>query len=218
MPDSLPSPISRREQYLNLIATGSGEIPESPISRIEMYLDYIARHGGGGQGTYNYEDLLGLPKIKGNVLKGNKVPSQLGFETVCSIASPNAESVSDFLDDIATILNNETEFNQLFVIINKKDILGEGSAVVLPAGTIIYATALMGSEAGEFTFSGVAFNTTSMALSKVTFAYVIETGASDLSISSYAELPTLPSEDGTYTLKCTVSSGTTTLSWVSDTP
>lgn len=31
------------------------------------------------------------------------------------------------------------------------------------------------------------------------------------------ELPTLPSTDGTYTLKCTVSGGTPTLSWVADT-
>jgi len=30
------------------------------------------------------------------------------------------------------------------------------------------------------------------------------------------ELPTLPSTDGTYTLKCTVASGTATLSWVAD--
>ena len=31
------------------------------------------------------------------------------------------------------------------------------------------------------------------------------------------ELPSIPAEDGTYSLKCTVADGTATLSWVADT-
>lgn len=45
----IPSyPENRREEYLNNIATGSGEIPPYPENREEQYLDAIARNGGGG--------------------------------------------------------------------------------------------------------------------------------------------------------------------------
>ena len=40
-------PLSRNEQYLNRIATGTGEIPEIPLSRIEQYLDVIAENTAG---------------------------------------------------------------------------------------------------------------------------------------------------------------------------
>ena len=41
-------PLTRAEQYLNKIATGSGETPAEPLTRLEQYLDYIAENGGGG--------------------------------------------------------------------------------------------------------------------------------------------------------------------------
>ena len=45
----IPSyPENRREEYLNNIATGSGEIPPHPENREEQYLDAIAKNGGGG--------------------------------------------------------------------------------------------------------------------------------------------------------------------------
>lgn len=45
----IPSyPENRREEYLNNIATGSGEIPPYPENREEQYLDAIAKGGGGG--------------------------------------------------------------------------------------------------------------------------------------------------------------------------
>ena len=45
----IPSyPENRREEYLNNIATGSGEIPPYPENREEQYLDAIAKNGGGG--------------------------------------------------------------------------------------------------------------------------------------------------------------------------
>lgn len=48
----IPSyPENRREEYLNNIATGSGEIPPYPENREEQYLDAIARNGGGGGST-----------------------------------------------------------------------------------------------------------------------------------------------------------------------
>ena len=43
------TPYTRKEAYLNAIATGdSGGIPETPYTREEMYLDAIAKGGGGG--------------------------------------------------------------------------------------------------------------------------------------------------------------------------
>lgn len=41
-------PLTRAEMYLNKIATGSGDTPEQPLTRMEQYLDYIAENGGGG--------------------------------------------------------------------------------------------------------------------------------------------------------------------------
>ena len=46
----LPTPATRKEQYLNNIATGSGSIPAAPSTRIERYLDAIVQNGGGGGG------------------------------------------------------------------------------------------------------------------------------------------------------------------------
>ena len=46
LPDA---PNTRKEQYLNAIATGSGK-PDQPYTREEMYLDYIADNGSGGGG------------------------------------------------------------------------------------------------------------------------------------------------------------------------
>lgn len=39
-------PVTRTEQYLNYIATGSGVIPSVPLTRIEQYLNRIATKGG----------------------------------------------------------------------------------------------------------------------------------------------------------------------------
>ena len=44
-------PLTRAEQYLNKIATGSGNTPDEPLTRIKMYLAEIAKNeGGGGSG------------------------------------------------------------------------------------------------------------------------------------------------------------------------
>lgn len=48
--------------------------------------------------------------------------------------------------------------------------------------------------------------------------YIVrQTNGQNVYVALTKELPTLPSTDGTYTLKCTVSGGTPTLSWVADT-
>ena len=47
---SLPTPNTRKEQYLNAIATGNASGLPTPITREEEYLDAIAKSGGGGSG------------------------------------------------------------------------------------------------------------------------------------------------------------------------
>lgn len=44
---SLPTPNTRKEQYLNAIATGNASGLPTPITREEEYLDAIAKRGGG---------------------------------------------------------------------------------------------------------------------------------------------------------------------------
>ena len=57
----IPSyPENRREEYLNNIATGSGEIPPYPENREEQYLDAIAKNGGGGGGSGGGVLVVGL--------------------------------------------------------------------------------------------------------------------------------------------------------------
>lgn len=53
---SLPDPITRREQYLNIAAGGTGSLPSSPITREEQYLAAIAEGGGGGLPPVTSED------------------------------------------------------------------------------------------------------------------------------------------------------------------
>lgn len=45
---SLPTPNTRKEQYLNAIATGNAGGLPTPITREEEYLDAIAKSGGDG--------------------------------------------------------------------------------------------------------------------------------------------------------------------------
>lgn len=216
---NLPIPYSRRELYLNAIAEGStNNIPENPISRIEMYLDYIARHGQGGSSTGDYEDLLNLPKINGVTLKGNKVPAQLGFSTVCSMSAATETTVAGYLEFLDATLLGETDFTQLFKISNRNNIVGADDEVILPAGSVLLAEAFFNSSDDSFTFSGVVFNKTSGSLLKASFNYSgVDGNISDLVVSDMLDiLPPAPSEDGTYTLKCTVSSGSATYSWVAD--
>lgn len=60
--------INRLEQYLNYLATGSGDIPSEPQNRLEQYLEYLCENGGGGGGL---PDPTLLPA--GSVLVGDGV-------------------------------------------------------------------------------------------------------------------------------------------------
>ena len=84
----LPSePINRHEQYLAKIAGQAVDIPAEPITREEAYLDYIAKHGGGGGGTGDYDNLENRPKVNNITLTGNKSASDLGLASASSLAN-----------------------------------------------------------------------------------------------------------------------------------
>ena len=78
-------PINRKEQYLAKIAGQAVEIPAEPLTREEAYLDYIAKHGSGGGGTNDYDDLLNQPKINNTTLKGNKSAEDLGLANASDV-------------------------------------------------------------------------------------------------------------------------------------
>lgn len=71
---NLPDPVTRKEQYLSVMAENSTQYPEEPITREEMYLDYLCKNGTGGGtgGTTNYNDLTNKPTINGVEVSGNK--------------------------------------------------------------------------------------------------------------------------------------------------
>ena len=71
---NLPNPVTRKEQYLSVMAENTAQYPEEPITREEMYLDYLCKNGigGGSGGTTNYNDLANKPSINGVTLEGNK--------------------------------------------------------------------------------------------------------------------------------------------------
>lgn len=71
---NLPDPVTRKEQYLSVMAENSTQYPEEPITREEMYLDYLCKNGtgGGSGGTTNYNDLTNKPTINGVEVSGDK--------------------------------------------------------------------------------------------------------------------------------------------------
>ena len=78
---NLPDPVTRKEQYLSVMAENTTQYPEEPITREEMYLDYLCKNGmgGGSGGTTNYNDLTNKPQINGVELSGNKTSDDLGI-------------------------------------------------------------------------------------------------------------------------------------------
>lgn len=48
---NLPDPVTRKEQYLSVMAENTAQYPEEPITREEMYLDYLCKNGTGGTVT-----------------------------------------------------------------------------------------------------------------------------------------------------------------------
>ena len=80
---NLPDPVTRKEQYLSVMAENTAQYPEEPITREEMYLDYLCKNGAGGGsgGTTNYNDLTNKPSINGVTLEGNKTSADLNIQS-----------------------------------------------------------------------------------------------------------------------------------------
>ena len=80
---NLPDPVTRKEQYLSVMAENSTQYPEEPITREEMYLDYLCKNGtgGGSGGTANYNDLTNKPSINGVTMEGNKTSADLNIQS-----------------------------------------------------------------------------------------------------------------------------------------
>ena len=79
---NLPNPVTRKEQYLSVMAENTAQYPEEPITREEMYLDYLCKNGiggGGSGGTTNYNDLTNKPSINGVTLEGNNTGEEIGL-------------------------------------------------------------------------------------------------------------------------------------------
>lgn len=71
--------LTRKEMFLQAIASGTAENLPDPLTREEQYLKYIAENGSGGGGTTDYADLDNKPQINGITLSGNKSLSDLGI-------------------------------------------------------------------------------------------------------------------------------------------
>lgn len=85
-------PQTRIEQYLNKIATGSGDIPDAPQTRVEQYLEEIAENGGGGGG--GGEAVLINKSISANGTYNASADSADGYKKV-TVSVPNSYAAGD---------------------------------------------------------------------------------------------------------------------------
>ena len=79
----IPSPITRKDQYLSYLTGNTDYYPTDPITREEKYLYYLCVNGIGGDsgGTTNYNDLQNKPSINGVTLEGNKTSADLNIQS-----------------------------------------------------------------------------------------------------------------------------------------
>lgn len=85
-------PQTRIEQYLNKIATGDGDIPDAPQTRVEQYLNYIAENGGGGGG--GGEAVLINKSISSNGTYNASSDNADGYKKV-TVSVPNSYAAGD---------------------------------------------------------------------------------------------------------------------------
>ena len=101
---NLPDPVTRKEQYLSVMAENTAQYPEDPITREEMYLDYLCKNGtgGGSGGTTNYNDLTNKPTINGVTLEGNKTAEDL---KISGMTAEQVEQLTQNTQDIQGKVN-----------------------------------------------------------------------------------------------------------------
>lgn len=145
---NLPDPVTRKEQYLSVMAENTAQYPEEPITREEMYLDYLCKNGtgGGSGGTTNYNQLTNRPQINGNTLEGNLTAEDLGLqpENLVVTLTQNGESI--------TADKSYADINQAYT--DGKDIYAviEGNIVPLygKAGTTYIFQSVLGVQVTDF--------------------------------------------------------------------
>lgn len=96
-------PYTRKEQYLNAMATGNASgIPETPYTREEMYLDAIAKGGGGGGGGGSADAALVVGSTtEGSTITLNKTYAEILEGNYCIVVFPGEDMKTiDFISDI----------------------------------------------------------------------------------------------------------------------
>lgn len=145
---NLPNPVTRKEQYLSVMAKNTAQYPEEPITREEMYLDYLCKNGtgGGSGGTTNYNRLTNRPQINGNTLEGNLTAEDLGLqpENLVVTLTQNGESI--------TADKSYADINQAYT--DGKDIYAVIEGNIVPfygkAGTTYIFQSVLGVQVTDF--------------------------------------------------------------------
>lgn len=96
MTEELPTPKSRREEYLAKAAGMEVEELPTPASREEMYLDAIAQGGGGG-GTSDFDELTNRPKYNGTAMT-----SETDIPVAPTVVQVTGTSQTDVMSQDAT--------------------------------------------------------------------------------------------------------------------
>lgn len=94
------APITRKEMYLNAIATGDASgIPETPYTREEMYLDAIAKGGGGGGGSADAA-LVVVATVEGTTSTLNKTWQEIDAGNYIAVRRRD-DGIQEFITRIA---------------------------------------------------------------------------------------------------------------------
>ena len=86
----IPSPITRKDQYLSYLTGNTDYYPTDPITREEKYLFYLCENGGIGGGSVTPEQ---IQQAVDAYLEENPVQPGATVEQVAQIEETNSELV-----------------------------------------------------------------------------------------------------------------------------
>lgn len=148
---SLPTPNTRKEQYLNAIATGNAGGLPTPITREEEYLDAIAKGGGSGDGdmkksVYDSDlDVAGAGGIKAfvNSAVAGKVDKVEGKGLSTNDYTDEDKAIVDGVTDALAEKADTDDIPDLVSDNLAKGILG--NETVLSTDTVPFVSKIMGA-------------------------------------------------------------------------
>lgn len=148
---SLPTPNTRKEQYLNAIATGNASGLPTPITREEEYLDAIAKGGGSGDGdmkksVYDSDlDVAGAGGIKAfvNSAVAGKVDKVEGKGLSTNDYTDEDKAIVDGVTDALAEKADTEDIPDLVSDNLAKGILG--NETVLSTDNILFVSKTMGA-------------------------------------------------------------------------